>query len=133
MVYLITRVNQFEAYVDVCTHSVSTYGGRKNCSNTTYMPRKISVNKKYLLALSMVLSCSSSHLGGRVTRSCEGETPAGEANLVTDVEKSADDAACRDCNWRINMAEDAGRERASAISGRVVAIVVGGCEWRADV
>jgi hypothetical protein len=23
-----------------------TYGGRKNCSSTTYMPRKISVSKK---------------------------------------------------------------------------------------
>jgi hypothetical protein len=29
-----------------------TYGGRKNCSSTTYMPRKISAMRKYLLALS---------------------------------------------------------------------------------
>lgn len=29
-----------------------TYGGLKNCSSTTYMPRKISDMRKYLLALS---------------------------------------------------------------------------------
>ena len=30
-----------------------TYGGLKNCSNTTYMPRIISVSRKYFPALSM--------------------------------------------------------------------------------
>jgi hypothetical protein len=34
----------------------ATYGGRKNCSNTTYMPRNISANRKYLVALSSELS-----------------------------------------------------------------------------
>jgi hypothetical protein len=109
-----------------------TYGGRKNCSNTTYMPLKISVKRKYLLALSMVLSCSSSHLGGRFTRRPVGETPAGVAARDADVEKSDAEMgrACRD--WireAVITAEDAGRERASAISGLVVAIVVSE-EWR---
>lgn len=34
----------------------ATYGGRKNCSSTTYMPRNISANRKYLVALSSELS-----------------------------------------------------------------------------
>lgn len=105
-----------------------TYGGRKNCSSTTYMPLQISVKRKYLLALSMVLSCSSSHLAGRLTRSCVGDTPAGVADRGTEVENSAavTGRACRDWSREAcRMAEDAGRKRASAISGRVVAIVVG--------
>lgn len=40
-----------------------TYGARKNCSSTTYMPRKISVNKKYFPARSRVFSPSSQRCG----------------------------------------------------------------------
>ena len=111
----------------------TTHGGRKNCSSTTYMPLKISVMRKYLLALSMVLSSSSSHLGGRFTRRCVGETPAGVADRGTDVEKAHSAGRAPDCrDWRraaLRIAEDAGRERASAISGLVVAIV-DVWEWR---
>lgn len=36
----------------------NTHGGRKNCSMSTYMPRIISVRRKYFPTLSNVLSFS---------------------------------------------------------------------------
>ena len=102
------------------------YGGRKNCSNTTYMPLKISVMRKYLLALSSVLSCSSSHLSGRFTRRLEGETPAGVAARAGEVEKNAAATGALPLRTReaLIIIEDAGRERASADKGLAVAIAV---------
>ena len=37
---------------------VTTHGGRKNCSSSTYMPRAISASKKYLPILLKVPSFS---------------------------------------------------------------------------
>ena len=90
--------------------------------------------RKYFDALSMVLSSSSSHRGGRLTRSCVGDTPAGVAARGTEVEKQAKRAAAPDCccacsRAACTMAEDAGRARARAISGLVVAIA-DVWEWR---
>jgi hypothetical protein len=47
------------------------YGGLKNCSSTTYMPRNISVMRKYLPALSRALS-PSSQAGARPRRGTRG-------------------------------------------------------------
>lgn len=91
------------------------------------MPRKISAIKKYLLALSIVLSSSSSHLFGRVTRNPGGGAPAGVAARGVVVEKRTAVAGEKRCRVALRIAEDAGRERASASSGLVAAIVcVGG-------
>jgi hypothetical protein len=56
-----------------------TYGGRKNCSNTTYIPRAISVKRKYLPALSNEDSLLSSHLSGLGNRKPGGGGPEGVA------------------------------------------------------
>ena len=56
-----------------------TYGGRKNCSIRMYMPRNISVSRKYLPARSSTESFSSSHLGGRARRNPLGGGPEGVA------------------------------------------------------
>lgn len=40
-----------------------TNGGRKNCSSTTYIPRNISVRRKYLPALLKFVSSSPQRLG----------------------------------------------------------------------
>ena len=66
-----------------------TYGGLKNCSNTTYMPRNISVNRKYLPALSRADSSLWSHLLGGGRRNPDGGGPAGVADRASDVEKAA--------------------------------------------
>ena len=55
------------------------YGGRKNCSSTTYMPRTISVRRKYLPALSRDDSLSSSQRSLRGSRKPWGGGPAGVA------------------------------------------------------
>lgn len=41
-----------------------TYGGRKNCSRSTYIPLAISVRRKYLPAASQMLSLFSFHFRG---------------------------------------------------------------------
>jgi hypothetical protein len=56
-----------------------TYGGRKNCSNTTYIPLAISVKRKYLPALSSEDSLLSSHLSGLGNRKPGGGGPDGVA------------------------------------------------------
>lgn len=66
-----------------------TYGGRKNCSSTTYMPRNISAIKKYLLALSRDDSSDSSHRLGRGRRKPDGGGPLGVAEREADDEKLA--------------------------------------------
>jgi hypothetical protein len=57
---------------------ITTYGGRKNCSNTTHIPRIISSIKKYFPALFIVLSPSSHRLGFG-SRKFDGGGPAGVA------------------------------------------------------
>jgi len=56
-----------------------THGGRKNCSSTTYIPRAISVKRKYLPALSNEDSLLSSHLSGFGNRKPGGGGPEGVA------------------------------------------------------
>lgn len=56
-----------------------TYGGLKYCSNTTYIPRAISVKRKYLPALSKEDSLLSSHLSGFGNRKPGGGGPEGVA------------------------------------------------------
>lgn len=66
-----------------------TYGGLKNCSNTTYIPRNISVNRKYLPALSKedsLLSSQRSLVGN--LKPCGGG-PAGVAAREALEEKAA--------------------------------------------
>jgi hypothetical protein len=67
-----------------CFHTIwklngKTHGGRKNCSNTTYIPRAISVKRKYLPALSNEDSLLSSHLSGFGNRKPGGGGPEGVA------------------------------------------------------
>jgi hypothetical protein len=117
----------------------STYGGRKNCSSDTYMPRNISMSKKYLPARSNAPS-PSSHRFGLGNRKPGGGGPAGVAARERVVENKATvagegrrpDAKCGD---RSSVA--AGRVRANIVNGFALAIVSvveslagwGGC-WR---
>ena len=64
------------------------YGGLKNCSKTTYIPRIISVMRKYLPALSNVLSLLSSHRSGLGNRKPCGGGPLGVADRGEDVENA---------------------------------------------
>lgn len=125
MVYLLAY--EYEDQLVVLVTAIGeTHGGRKNCSSTTYMPLKISVRRKYLLALSMVLSFSSSHLSGLLTRRPVGDTPAGVAKRGLEVENSAavtGRACCICMREAFERTKNAGCECASASSGRVVAIV----------
>lgn len=66
-----------------------TYGGLKNCSSTTYIPRNISASRKYLLALSNEDSGFWSHLFGGGKRKPDGGGPAGVAALDPEEEKLA--------------------------------------------
>lgn len=66
-----------------------TYGGRKNCSNTTYMPRINSASKKNFPALSRADSPDSSHFFGAGRRNPAGGTPDGVADRAIDVVKAA--------------------------------------------
>jgi len=68
---------------------IFTYGGRKNCSRTTYIPRNSSVKRKYLPALSRAFSLLSSHRSFRGNRKPAGGGPAGVAERKADVEKVA--------------------------------------------
>ena len=74
--------------------SVISYGDLKNCSSNTHMPRAISVNKKYLPALSKALSVSSSHVFCLGNRKPFGGGPAGVARLILDVENAAQGIEC---------------------------------------
>lgn len=66
-----------------------TYGGLKNCSNTTYMPRKSSAIRKYLPALFKAdSSLWSQRLGGGNRKPGWGG-PAGRAGRRTEDEKLA--------------------------------------------
>ena len=56
-----------------------THGGLKNCSNTTYIPRIISLKRKYLPAWSSADSLFSSHLSGFGNRNPAGGGPDGVA------------------------------------------------------
>lgn len=71
------------------TDRIKTYGGLKNCSSTTYIPRKISDIKKYLLALSSDDSSPWSQRlgGGRRKPGCGG--PDWRAGRRTEEEKLA--------------------------------------------
>ena len=66
------------------------YGGRKNCSSTTYMPRSISVRRKYLPALSREDSLPSSQRSFRGSRKPWGGGPAGVAARRDVLAKVAD-------------------------------------------
>lgn len=102
-----------------------TYGGRKNCSNDTYMPRNISRRRKYLPARSNAPSPSSHRFGGG-NRNPGGGGPAGVAALRTVVEKRAidagegrrPDAICDDLS-RVAAEEP----RTSIVNGFVLAIL----------
>lgn len=107
--------------------SCITYGGRKNCSSDTYMPRNISRSKKYFPARSNAPS-PSSHRFGFGNRKPGGGGPEGVAALWRVVEKKATvagegrrpDANCDDLS-----SVAAGRPRASIVNGFVVTIVNG--------
>lgn len=83
-----------------------TYGGLKNCSNATYMPRNISVIRKNLPRVSNVDSFFSSHLGGLVSRKPLGGAPEGVAYVRCATILAMVDAAigCRRTSWRDSMA-----------------------------
>ena len=66
-----------------------TYGGLKNCSKTTYIPRNISVNRKYLPALSKEVSLRSSQRSVAGNRKPRGGGPAGVALRAVLEEKAA--------------------------------------------
>jgi len=103
----------------------ATYGGRKNCSSDTYMPRNISMSRKYLPARSNAPSPSSHRLGFG-NRKPGGGGPAGVAARERVVEKKATvagegrrpDAKCGD---RSSVA--AGRLRANIVNGFALAMV----------
>ena len=110
-------------------HQLSTYGGRKNCSSDTYMPRNISMSKKYLPALSSADS-PSSHFFGRGNRNPGGGGPAGVAARGKVVLKKATVAgeAKRGANCDCLSSVVADGPRASIVNGLVLAIV-GACGW----
>jgi len=113
----------------------STYGGRKNCSSTTYMPRSISVSRKYLPALSNVLSFSLSHLVGFAMRKSLSDGPAGVAARREVVENNI---AVGHLLMAMLLWKHAniGRLCASAVNGRAVAIALElflrGGEWQRE-
>jgi hypothetical protein len=65
------------------------YGGLKYCSSTTYIPRAISVRRKYLPALSKADSLLSSHRSGFGNRKPAGGGPEGVAYRRLLVENAA--------------------------------------------
>lgn len=106
----------------------ATYGGRKNCSSDTYMPRNISRSKKYLPARSNAPS-PSSHCLGFGNRKPGGGGPAGVAARERVVEKKAtvaDEGRRPDANCDGLSIVAAGRPRANIINGFVLAIVGAG-------
>lgn len=106
---------------------MSTYGGLKNCSSDTYMPRNISMSKKYLPALSSADSPSSHFFGGG-NRKPGGGGPAGVAARAKVVLKRATVAgeAKRGANCDCLSSVVADGPRASIVNGLVLAIV-GAC------
>jgi hypothetical protein len=103
---------------------LSTYGGLKNCSSDTYMPRNISMSKKYLPALSSAESPSSHFFGGG-NRNPGGGGPAGVAARGKVVLKKATVAgeAKRGVNCDCLSSVVADGPRANIVNGLVLAIV----------
>lgn len=95
------------------------YGARKNCSSTTYMPRIISVRRKYFPALSRELSAPWSHRFGVGRRNPEGGGPDGRAARGALVEKNR--AAAGELDARSSCV--VGRARANMVIGLVLAMV----------
>lgn len=93
------------------------YGARKNCSSTTYMPRIISVSRKYFPALSREPSAPWSQRLGAGRRNPEGGGPAGRAARGTLVEKRAV-AGALDARKSCVV----GRARANMVIGLVLAM-----------
>lgn len=100
------------------------YGGRKNCSSTTYMPRSISVRRKYLPALSSEVSLPSSQRSFRGSRNPWGGGPAGVAARREVLVKVADGIVERVARKALK-GMDVGRARASIVRERAEAMVVG--------
>lgn len=100
------------------------YGGRKNCSSKRYMPRTISVKRKYLPALSREDSFPSSQRAWRGRRKPEGGGPAGVAGRWIVVVKVAHGGV-----WlarRVVKEAVAGRVRARSLRDLIVAMTEGG-------
>jgi hypothetical protein len=114
MVYLVRRWQRRHI-----VNGRATHGGRKNCSNATYMPRNISSRRKYLPARSKTLS-PSSHFFCRGNRNPGGGGPAGVAALGEVVEKNT--AVAGDGNRAVLRSAVLGRPRASIINGLALAI-----------
>lgn len=99
------------------------YGGRKNCSSTTYMPRSISVRRKYLPALSRADSLPSSQRSFRGSRNPWGGGPAGVAARREVLVKVADGIVVRVARKAVRGME-VGRARASIVRERAEDMVV---------
>lgn len=118
--------------VDCCRISIFliaiahvTYGGRKNCSSDTYMPRNISMSKKYLPARSNAPS-PSSHFFGLGNLKPGGGGPAGVASLNALEENMAAVAGDRrraDAKWDCRSMVAAGLLRTIIVNGLVLAMV----------
>ncbi len=115
------------------------YGGRKNCSSTTYMPRSISVRRKYLPALSREDSLPSSQRSFRGSRKPWGGGPAGVAARRDVLAKVADGIFLCEARKTVRGIE-VGSARASAVRERAEAMVrckeddtVAKCELRAVI
>ena len=119
------------------------YGGRKNCSSTTYMPRAISVRRKYLPALSREDSLPSSQRSFRGSRKPWGGGPAGVAARREVLVKVADGIVVRVARKAVRGME-VGRARPSMVRERAGAMVgmendvvaraeLGGGRWKVDV
>ena len=108
------------------------YGGRKNCSSTTYMPRSISVSRKYLPALSREDSVPSSQRSFRGSRKPWGGGPAGVAARRDVLVKVADSIVVRGIGKTVRGIE-VGRARTSIVKERAEAMMVSteeGTLWR---
>lgn len=99
------------------------YGGRKNCSSTTYMPRSISVRRKYLPALSREDSLPSSQRSFRASRKPWGGGPAGVAARRDVLVKVAVGVFVRVVRKAVRGTE-VGRARANIVRERAEAMVV---------
>ena len=99
------------------------YGGRKNCSSTTYMPRTISARRKYLPALSREDSWPSSQRFSRGSRKPLGGGPAGVAARREVLVKVADGIAVRMAR-KVVKGLEIGRARKSAVRERAEVMAV---------
>jgi|SRR5690242_15148047 len=137
MVYLGHGQNQ-HSQPPACTggRQLGTYGGLKNCSSETYMPRNISMSRKYLPALSSADS-PSSHFFWRGNRKPGGGGPAGVAARGSVVLKKATVAgeAKRGANCECLRSVVADGPRASMVNGLVLAMVSAckGCGRRGEM